>query len=220
VFWLRFVKTRDEADLESVKPFPRHDPARCAPEGAPEFVCFGCKLAALWRVLDQEPKVAIPKSRQTMMSWLMCAFCVWYARFHEHKAVYWQTQKDADANAMVCLPGGSASTGATARMQFIERTLPEWMRLPVKEAEGLLAYPNGSIIQALAGGKDQIRGKTPSLIVEDEFAFQPEGRGVWTSVGPTLRKACKFIAVSTPNGTDNIFAELVHGYPMELTSGV
>ena len=195
-FFARFVKTRDEADTDSVKLFPRLP-----------------YLATLWQVIDNHQRVVIVKSRQMMVSWLLCLYAVWFARFHENKLILWQTQKDEDANAMVCLPG-IKDAGFLGRMQFIERNLPSWLHQPVKENEGELSYPNGSMIQALAGGANQVRSKTASLIIEDEFAFQEEAKGVYQAVGPLIQKACKFVAVSTPNGPDNTFAELWHGYKL------
>jgi len=213
--WLQWVRTRDEADTESVKPFPRHAEAACFP--AP-YQCLGCKLEVLWKAIDRAQKVVLPKSRQMMVSWLAAAYAVWHARFRPNRAVYWQTQNDDDANKMVAL-----AAPAVGRMQFIEQHLPAWMQIPgTKFAEGVIAYPPpvGSVIEALAGGANKVRSKTPSLIVEDEFAYQAEARGVYTAVGPLIQKATKFIGISTPNGTDNIFFELVHGYSLGLTSGV
>lgn len=196
-FWLSFVKTRDEASEDSVKPFPRLP-----------------YVQEIWRALDQGQKTTIAKSRQMLVSWLLCAYCVWYARFRANRYVVWQTQKGEDAEKMVCMPGGDKDAGYFARMQFIERTLPSWMRQRTKEGAGMIMYPNGSMIEAVAGGANQVRGKTASLIIEDEFAFQEESRGVWQAVAPLVQKATKFVAVSTPNGPSNIFAELYHGYSL------
>ena len=115
---------------------------------------------------------------------------------------------------MVCLAGGDKDTGFLGRMQFIERHLPSWMRIRPKESEGRLNYPNGSLIEALPGGANQVRGKVASIIVEDEFAFQEEARGVYTTVAPLIQKATKFIAISTPNGMENVFADIYHGIPL------
>jgi phage FluMu gp28-like protein len=69
---------------------------------------------------------------------------------------------------------------------------------------------------ALAGGANQVRGKTASLIVEDEFAFQPEQSGVYQAVAPLIQKATRFIAVSTPNGRTNTFSDLYHGVSQSI----
>lgn len=195
LFWLTFVNTRDEADsVESVKPFPVHL----------EYV------RELWALLDEKQTICIAKSRQMLVSWIIAAFAVWMARFKAHKGVYWQSQQWRDAVAMVCMPSG----GFQGRAQFIEQNLPAWLRLPVKESEGRLQYPNGSIIEALSGGPDQVRGKTISLYIGDEFAYQTDQEGVYKAVSPLIQKGAKAFFVSTPNGSSNQFATLFHGRPV------
>lgn len=195
LFWLQFVNTRDEADTESsVKPFPTHL----------EYV------RELWDLLASKQSVVIAKSRQMLVSWIIAAFAVWMARFHAHKGIYWQSQQWRDAVAMVCMPSG----GFQGRAQFIEQNLPAWLRVPVKESEGRLQYPNGSIIEALSGGPDQVRGKTISLYIGDEFAYQTDQEGVYKAVSPLIQKGAKAFFVSTPNGSSNQFATLFHGRPV------
>jgi phage FluMu gp28-like protein len=192
LFWLKFVVTRDEADpANSVKAFPLHL----------EYTQL------IWRELATKQKVIIAKSRQMLMSWLLACFCVWWARYKPNQAVYWQTKAWDDAVSMVCMPSG----GFMARCQFVEEHLPNWMKIPFKASEGRIQYDNGSIIQALAGGADKIRGKTVSVAVEDEFAFQDDQDGVYTAMAPLIQKGSKVIFVSTPNGTSNQFATLYHG---------
>src|SRR5438876_7571187 len=101
-FWLSYVQTRDEADPEhSVKPFPVHL----------EY------LRELWAILARDQRVVIAKSRQMLVSWAVCAFCVWWARHKPHQAIYWQTQKWADACGMVCGADGAMA----GRCQFMEQ---------------------------------------------------------------------------------------------------
>lgn len=193
-YFLKFVRTRDEADPDCpVKAFPL----------SLEYV------REVWATLEKNNRVIIAKSRQMMMSWIACAFCVWWARFRPNQAIFWQARKDDDANAMVALPGM-----ALGRCQFMEANLPDFLRLPIKPSEGKLVYPNGSFIQALAGGADQIRGRVFSLLIEDEFAHQEEQNGVYTAVVPLIQKGAKVLFISTPNGTDNVFARLWFGEEM------
>ncbi len=196
LFWLKFVKTRDEADsLNSVKPFP-----------VEKDYCV-----KLWNDYCRPEVAVVAKSRQMIVSWETAAFCVWTARFKPHSAVYWQTKAWPDAVGMICMPSG----GFSGRCQFIEDHLPDWMRQPYKQSEGRMQYPhNGSMIQALSGGSDQARGKTATLMIEDEFAFQEDQEGVYTAIAPLLQKTSKLIVISTPNGTANTFATLWHGRPV------
>src|SRR6185295_3916268 len=193
--WLSWVVTRDEADpANSVKPFPLHLDY----------------LRDLWGVFNAENLVVVAKSRHMLVSWVVAAFAVWTARSKPHQAVYWQAQKQEDAVGMVCAPEGAQQ----ARCQFIEANLPPWMRVPVKPVEGRLQYPNGSVIQALSGGADKIRGKTASLIVLDEFAHMLDQQQIYTSVVPLVQKGAKLLIVSTPNGSGNTFSVLYHGRPL------
>lgn len=195
-FWATtFVWTRDEADQDSVKRFPNK-----------------LYLGELWRIIHENQRVVVAKSRQVMVSWILCAYCVWVARFTDHKLILWQTQKEDDGHAMVALAGVGELGGYAGRMQFILRNLPTWMRGRWVEKEGeLISLDTQSSILALPGGAHQVRSKTASLIVEDEFAFQSEQGGVYQAVAPLIQKQTKFIAVSTPNGRNNTFADLFFG---------
>lgn len=200
LFWLRFVKTRDESDPDNtLKPFPRDL----------EYVQL------LWHILSTRNKVVIAKSRQMMASWVAATFCVWWAMFKPNQYVCFQTQKEDDAIKMVCTAGGDKDTGYAGRMQFILRSLPAWMRPSVRESEGSLQFPNGSMIEALAGGANKVRGKVFSLYIGDEFAFQDEAKSVYTSIAPLMQKGAKVVLISTPNGSDsNVFYHLFSGIPM------
>jgi phage FluMu gp28-like protein len=92
------------------------------------------------------------------------------------------------------------------------------MRVRLKESEGLLAYPDtGSVIEALPGGANKVRGKVPSLIVLDEFAMHEEAWGEWTAVAPLVQKGMKLLVISTPNGSEgNCFYHLYHGTPKSI----
>lgn len=190
-FWLKFVRTRDEADPEApVKHLPRHD-----------------YLLDLWKILDEQQMVAIAKSRQMKVSWLIAAFCTWTARSKPHRAIYWQSQQYTDAAGMIALPVG----GTEGRCQFIESHLDPWLQKPYKASDGLLQYDNGSMIKAVAGGADKIRGQVFSIYVGDEFAYQEEQTGVHTTILPLIQKGARAILVSTPNGDTNEFATIYHG---------
>lgn len=191
--YLRHVRTRDEADPEA--------PLKTLPDYP--------YITALWSVLEADQRIVIAKSRQMMVSWIMAIFATWWARSKDHQAIFWQTQKWDDA----CIAVATAEGSALGRCHFIESNLPAPLRLPVRTQSGKVEYPNGSYIQGLAGGADQIRGKVASVIIQDEFAFQPEAAGVYTAVVPLVQKKTKIILVSTPNGGPDTseFARLFHG---------
>jgi hypothetical protein len=49
---------------------------------------------------------------------------------------------------------------------------------------------------------------SPGAVFWDEMAFSPRSEGIWTAVKPAVDSGGRFIGVSTPNGTDNIFYDL------------
>ena len=199
LFFAQFVKTRDEADPDhTVKPFPVHYPY----------------LQQLWRDWEGNQKSVVAKSRQMLVSWAECTFAVWWARRRPNQHVVIQTQDWDDAVKLVCMAGGNKDATYHGRCQFIERNLPGWLRLPLKENEGQIAYPNGSLIEAVPGGADKVRGQVISLYIGDEFAFQTEAWGVWTTLAPLVQKGSKIILVSTPNGSEgSCFYHLYYGTP-------
>ena len=205
-FWTSFVTTKDEADpAQSTKPFPRH-------------------LDYIHRYVDvmtTRKRIAVAKSRQMLVTWATCAYMCWVARFHPNAAVLYQTQSEDDANGMVSAAGGTKDGGYFGRCQFIERSLPDWMRLAIRDTEGTITYPNGSVIRALPGGANKIRGKTGTLIVLDEMAFLEEAKGSYTAIAPLVQKGAQLIAISTPNGgAGNFFYHLWHGLALDAVTPV
>lgn len=200
LFFASLAKTRDEADPDNpVKPFPAHTGY----------------VRAIWGTLAAHNKVVVAKSRQMMMSWIACMFVVWWARFRPNQAVYWMAQKWDDAVEKIAMANQAGKASSyMGRCQFIEAHLPTVLRQPLRINEGLIVYPNGSFIQALPGGADQIRGKVFSLMIADEFAFVEEARGVYQSIAPLIQKGSRFVAISTPNGgpESSLFAQLYHGH--------
>ena len=190
-YWVRkYVKTRDEAAGadNSVKLFP-DEPA----------------LHAVWDALQYgtAKAIVIAKSRQIMVSWLMCAYGLWKARFHPNRMVVWQSKKEDDAVDMVCYGKDRLDQ---ARMQFIEMNLPSWMRERTRFNDGQMSWAIGSKVVAVPEGGHQIRSKTTSDVVMDEAAFQEQFRSAWTAALPLLNKEARLIAVSTANG-ENAFYE-------------
>ena len=199
-FFLRFVKTRDEVDPDNtVKPFPIHL----------EY------LRKLWLSFEQNQKTIVAKSRQMIVSWAACTFAVWSARRKPNQLVLVQTQSWPDAVKLVSVAGGDRDAAYLGRCQFIERHMPPFLRVRIKEQEGQIAYPDiGSVIEALPGGADKIRGKVPSVVILDEYAMHEEAWGEWAAIAPLMQGAAKLIVISTPNGAEgNAFYHLYHGTP-------
>jgi len=203
-FWTAFVVTKDEADpTQPTKPFPRYRE----------------DVHTFWTRLATEKKIAVAKSRQILATWATAAYMCWMARFHDNAAILYQTQSEEDANNVVSMASSSKDGGYFGRCQFIERHLPAWMRQPIRDTEGQITYPRGSIIRALPGGANKIRGKTGTVIVLDEMAFLDEAKGTYTAIAPLVQKGAQLICLSTPNGgAGNFFYHLWHGLALDAVA--
>lgn len=128
------------------------------------------------------PVQCIPKSRQMMISWLICAYAVWDARFRNARFVMIQSKKAEDAWALVF-----HNDWLMSRCAFIEAALPPWLWIEygdedhpeapkkyVQATRGKIIYPHGSQITAIPGGAHHFRSHVASLAFIDEACFMPE----------------------------------------------
>tara|TARA_R110002012_G_scaffold295444_4_gene491968 strand:+ start:3650 stop:4999 length:1350 start_codon:yes stop_codon:yes gene_type:complete len=72
-----------------------------------------------------------------------------------------------------------------------------------------VTWPNGSRVTALPANPDTARGFSANVFL-DEFAFHADSRKIWQALFPVISKpGLKLRVVSTPNGKNNKFYELV-----------
>jgi len=171
---LKWVWTKDEYDLlNPLKPFQRDE--------------------ALYYVLQEilnNPLVFIGKSRQVMLTWLMCAVWDWWARFYGSQLLFIQSKHEEDAANLVY-----NKIEDSARIDFIENHLPHWMsQTKIKRSYGQLLFPNGSKIWGIPQGSHTIRSYTGSGLFADEAAFQPFFAQAYRAARPSCRK---IVAVSS-----------------------
>lgn len=207
-YWLfAYARTQDEHDPTSfAKPFPRHDYIR--------------HIADLLQV---ERRVAIEKSRQLMMSWLVCAFTLWLSMFHPNVLAFVQSKKEEDA------------ADRLDRIYQLYFRLPQWMRdrFPINlnsgrpgqqlytdlyftwrenddEFFGTVAdgvpfvdlVKNNAVrsrVQAIPQGSDILRQYTATLVFSDETGFQEKAGEAFGAIMPTLSDGSWYIMVSTAN---------------------
>ncbi len=67
-----------------------------------------------------------------------------------------------------------------------------------------------SRITALPASPDTARGFSANVFL-DEFAFHKDSRKIWAALFPVVSNGFKLRVVSTPNGKDNKFYELMTG---------
>lgn len=194
-FLFKYVKTKDQhTPLDPIKPFPDKKYLRFL---AHEF--------------QYGPNVQyIAKSRQLLVSWLMCAKTVWRIQFYPHSDVFFQSKKEGDAATMIY-----DTTPQSARMSFIMVNLPEWLQIclvrgpdgvekPVRYPTdqrtftyGRIMMPNGSMCQALAQGAAQVESKVPSEFFGDEASLQDEWRSAQAALVPCIAGGGRCIIVGT-----------------------
>ena len=113
-----------------------------------------------------EPYLAVDKSRQMTLSWLMMLYLLYIAQFGKHEEIIIQTKKETDADALV------------KRAEFMVKGQRPWMRPDYTSAFCRLSFPqmNCSMrgLPSGAGAGDQIRSANPSRYFLDEGGFVDE----------------------------------------------
>lgn len=155
-------------------------------------------------VLMNEPLVAFPKSRRMMVSWLMCGYYIWAARFQPNSALFYMSETEQ-----------KAAFAVDKRCKFMEDNLRDpAFRQPRQEMKtktglvGHITYPNGSYIWALASGGSVLRQYTATKIFLDECEFQDEAPAVVRAAIPMVENGAQLILASSSDGPLGIIAEL------------
>jgi phage FluMu gp28-like protein len=161
-------------------------------------------LKEVLTVLQNEPLVAIPKSRRMMVSWLLSAFFIWDARYHANGALFYMSETEQ-----------KAAFAVDKRCLFIEENLVDpAFRKNVNTSRtktglvGHITYPNESYIWALASGGDVLRQYTATRIFIDESEFQDEAPGTVRAALPMVENGAQLIMASSSGGPVGVMAEL------------
>jgi hypothetical protein len=189
-FTQHFVKTTDPQDPNaSVRTFPDYDFLRWL------FDHFAAKDE---KGMPRYPIIAIPKSRQMLVSWACVAYV---CEFNDNKHCFLQSQKEKKAWELL------ERADKILRMQppYVNPCLYETSRDTIK-------FSNGSKLEAVPQGPDQLAQYSPSVVVFDEAALQELARDAYKVIIPCLRNGGQLIAPSTPRGT-NFFFDLCNRIP-------
>jgi hypothetical protein len=130
------------------------------------------------------------------VTWTLCAFALWRAKWHDNQLILVQSKKEDDAFNMVYV----GKEAFYARISFIESNLPRALKtltFPRHANTGRLYFPNGSQIWGIPQGGDIIRSNTPSLIIDDEAAFQDEFDKSYTAALPAIKGGGQLICCSS-----------------------
>lgn len=184
--FIQHVSTKDEHD--------ENNPVKLFPEKP--YIPY---LLDLWHKKERSI-FFVAKSRQIMLTWLCCVFALWLAKSIPHRLIFLQSKKEEDAANLVFSGGRTGKNWNTARISFIEKHLPWWLQDEgIESAYGKLLFPNGSKIWGVPEGADMIRSYTPSLVVSDEAAFQPEFGSAYTAMLPIAKQGGMLLAISSAN---------------------
>ncbi len=143
-------------------------------------------------------------ARQTGKSVGAAAYILWYAMFQRHKTILIASNKNKNAMEMI------------HRIKYMYENVPMWLKPGVMDDgwnKHSISFDNGSRIMSEATSENSGRGGDISLLYLDEFAFVPPHiqTEFWASIEPTLSTGGELIMTSTPNGDQNIYAQLWRG---------
>lgn len=202
-FLFAYVRTRDE-----------HDATKYAKEiPAKEYIGIAAQAMQVTR------RLAVPKSRQLLVTWMVAAFVLWVALTRDHALCFVQSKKEEDADAVlgrifdiyVRLPEwiqkeNPINPGKGGERQYCHMHFP-WTRRRIElvarakglEPEYLLEKTERAHIWGIPQGGEILRSYTSTLIFSDEDAFQEEAGSAYTACVPTLADDSWFIKVSSAN---------------------
>ncbi len=187
---------KPEGRLNVVTPFPADRP----------------HIMHLTRLWQENPLLAICKSRQMIVTWWASGLLVWDGLFHDNRLLMAQAKRQDDA-----IGDEHTGDGLLGRAKFMLRHIPLARALGVEAdiRSDMIVFPRRhSTIWAIPQGAAIIRQRTASGIVSDEAAFQEEFEDAVTASLPAVRSGGWFLAISTADLTDGgFFHRLVADLP-------
>lgn len=167
--------------------------------GTMRFTLWPAQVRVMWALMTTR-LVIVLKARQLGISWICCSYALWLCLFHPGKVVLLFSKSLDDATELL------------RRIKALYDRLPDWMRqaLPAitKSNTEQLVFANGSRVESESTGKQSGRGKTASLVMLDEAAFQMWADTLYTALKPTIDGGGQLIVISTANGLGNLFHRL------------
>jgi len=141
-------------------------------------------------------------SRQSGKTTTITIYALWMVCFQSEKRITIVANKEDTAKEIF----------SRIRMSFEE--LPIWMKPSVKSwRKDGFELENGSRITVSSTSSAGPRGSTSNLLIIDEMAHCPNDlmKELWKSAIPIISsmKKSQLVVISTPNGVDNKFFELV-----------
>lgn len=154
------------------------------------------------------------KSRDMGVSWMVLSWILWHWLFDpSFNALIGSRKEDFVDNYL--------PDSAFGKLHYMLERLPKWILPDGFDLDKHRTYlkiinpESGNTIQGESANADFSRQGRYSVILLDEFAFWPWAASVWTATADSA--PCRLV-VSTPNGTENKFAELRHSGKIKVRS--
>lgn len=146
-------------------------------------------------VWQTEKLLAVEKSRDMMMTWLIVTLYTWDTLFHEGKQNIFQSEDATKTRELVTRAG------------TIYENQPSWLKKvhPAVQSEGgnragILKVPTlQSEIIGFPAGASKIRMYHPSGVFSDEAAFNPEAGETFAGIKPAIDGGGRYTAISSAN---------------------
>lgn len=163
-------------ELDRIRPFPVYD--------------YMKPIIDTWQ---RYPLMAIEKSRDMMLTWLIVALYTWDTTFHKGVQNIFQSEDATKTREIV------------RRAWTIYWNQPKWLRsiAPATRSEGTnragrIEVPSlQSEIIGFPQGADKIRMYHPSGIFSDEAAFNPAASETFAAIKPAIAGGGRYTAISS-----------------------
>jgi len=144
-------------------------------------------LMEVIKALLSQKLIAVMKSRQIGLSWLMAAYALWYVLSHQGGVV------------ILFSKGEKETWELLAKCRRIWTQLPEFLKLPVKpDSSEEMGFPSMmSSIKAFAATESAGVSYTASVVIDDEWDLHPFADQNYLQSKPTRDAGGQFIGVFT-----------------------
>lgn len=143
-----------------------------------------------------EKNLALDKSRQLLLTWLMSGLYLWYIQYRPNEECVCQSKKEEVADSEII-----------KRSHFIWRNEPSWLAPFAKYSYCKLVIDEmNSKMVGIPSGADQIRSKNPTRVFIDEGGFF---EGDFEECRTAALACCSDVkCVSTPNA--GLWDDFIH----------
>ena len=146
-------------------------------------------LKEMVELLGEYRLLNIMKARQVGLSWLIAAYALWFAMYHEGAVVLIFSQGQGEATTLL------------GKIHKIWDTLPAWLQEQIGlDNSTTIEFPGmKSKINALPSTEKAGRSETAALVIQDEADFHENIDANFAAVKPTIDAGGQLIQISTVN---------------------